>query len=142
VDIINNTAYLNSASVHLEYAQMFAGDAGDVRIANNIMVAPVANVGAGEKPEPVNGNFGNGAGVVFSHNLYFGGNIAPTMGDGNKIADPQFISASIDDKVNDFHLKPGSPAVNAGAVFPFSPLLDLDGKRRLTTTPSEGAYEK
>jgi hypothetical protein len=64
------------------------------------------------------------------------------MGHGDKIADPQFIDASIDDKVSDFHLKAGSPAIDAGVSFPFSPLLDLDGKARLVTTPSEGAYEK
>ena len=32
VDIINNTAYLNSASVHLEYSEMFTYGSNDVRI--------------------------------------------------------------------------------------------------------------
>lgn len=141
VDIINNTAYLNSASVHLEYSEIFTYGSTDVHILNNILVAPVANVAAGEKPETVNQGGGKNTDVVFSHNLYFGGNIAPTLGDGDVVADPQFVLPSIDDKTANFHLKPGSPAVGRGVTTPFSPFLDLDGKPR-GSTPSKGAYKK
>jgi hypothetical protein len=142
VDIINNTTYLNSASVHLEYSEIFTYGSNDVRIMNNILVAPVANIAAGEKPEPVNLCGGKNTDVVFSHNLYFGGNIAPTLGEGEVVGDPLFVHPSRDDKVADFHLKAGSPAIGRGITMPFSPFLDLDGKPRRTAAPAEGAYEK
>ncbi len=141
VDIINNTVYLNSASVHLEYGAIFTYGSDDVRIMNNIMVAPVANIAAGEKPEPVNRLNGKNTRVIFSHNLYSGGNIAPTLGVGDVVGDPRFVKPSIDDTLADFHLRPGSPAIGKGTLAPFSPILDLDGKTR-GNTPSEGAYEK
>ncbi len=141
VDIINNTVYLNSASVNLQYGEIFTYGSNDVRIMNNIMVAPVADLAAGEKPEPVNKLGGKNTGVVFSHNVYFGGNIAPTLGEGDVIGDPLFIKPSIDDKAADFHLSPNSPAVGKGMAMPFGPFLDLDGKPR-KDAPAEGAYEK
>ena len=48
-DIINNTAYLDSASPALEYSQIFAARGDDVRILNNIMVAPIANLGVAKR---------------------------------------------------------------------------------------------
>jgi len=141
VDIINNTAYLNSASVHLEYGEIFTYGSNDVRIMNNILVAPVADLAAGEKPEPVNKIGGKNTGVVFSHNLYFGGNIAPTLGEGDVIGDPRFVNPSRDHKAADFRLRLDSPAIGKGMTMPFSPFLDLDGKPR-KVAPTEGAYEK
>ncbi|MBC7807486.1 MAG: hypothetical protein H7145_15220, partial [Akkermansiaceae bacterium] len=125
VDIINNTAYLNSASKNLEYSQIFTYGSQDVRIINNILIAPVANLAADEKPEPVNkiadDNANPNKDVVFSHNIYFGGNIPATLGKGDVIADPQFVKPTRDPKIADFHLKPGSPAVGKGVTLPFSP---------------------
>jgi hypothetical protein len=141
VDIINNTAYMNSASVHLEYPQIFANHSDDVRLMNNILVAPVANTAAGENPEPVNGNH-QCTNTVYAHNLYFGGNVAPVMGKGDVVGDPLFVYPSRDDKVADFHLKAGSPAIGRGMTMPFSPFRDLDGEPRKATDPAEGAYEK
>ncbi len=139
VDIINNTAYLNSASKSLEYAQIFSYASDDVRIINNILVAPIADVAAGEKPEAVNKNHGKNTNLIFSHNLYFGGNIAPDLGTGDQIGDPLFVNPSRDSKVADFQLKPGSPALKRGRFEPFSPFLDRDGTRR-GATPNLGAY--
>ena len=141
VDIINNTVYLNSASVHLEYGEIFTYGSKDIHITNNIMVAPVANLAAGEKPEPVNRCDGNNKDVVFSHNLYFGGNIAPTMGTGDAIGDAHFVKPSRDSTVADFHLRANSPAIGKGVRTPFVPFLDLDGKPR-RKAPTIGAYEK
>ena len=141
VDIVNNTAYLNSASVHLEYGEIFTYGSNDVHIINNILVAPVADLAAGEKPEPVNKIGGKNTGVVFSHNLYFGGNVPPDMGKGDVIGDPRFVKPSRDDKAADFHLRPNSPAAGRGMTMPFSPFLDLAGKPR-KAPPTEGAYEK
>ena len=124
VDIINNTVYLNSASVHLEYGEIFTYGSNDVRIMNNVLVAPVANLAAGEKPEPVNSPGGKNSDVIMAHNIYFGGNIPPVMGEGDMIADPRFVNPSLDDKVADFHLRPDSPALKKGiCAFPFFPFL-------------------
>ncbi len=146
VDIINNTVYLNSASKNLEYSQIFTYGSQDVRIMNNILVAPVADVAAGEKPEPVNkisdDNANPNKDVVFSHNIYFGGNIPPTLGKGDVIADPQFLKPTRDPKVADFHLKASSPAIGKGMPLPFSPFHDIDGKPRHPKAPAVGAYEK
>ena len=142
VDIIGNTAYLNSASVNLEYSQIYTYGSKDVRILNNLLVAPVANIALGEKSEPVNRLGGKNTDVVFSHNIYFGGNIAPTLGDGDVIADPQFVKPSRDSKIADFHLLPGSPAIGKGIFVPFAPFLDLDNRPRNAATPAAGAYEK
>ncbi|MBC8010433.1 MAG: right-handed parallel beta-helix repeat-containing protein, partial [Burkholderiales bacterium] len=40
VDILHNTAYLNSASPHIEYSQIYTYASDDVRITHNILVAP------------------------------------------------------------------------------------------------------
>ncbi|BCM88945.1 hypothetical protein IAD21_00787 [Abditibacteriota bacterium] len=139
VDIINNTTYLNSANKDLQYSQIFTYGSDDVRIMNNILVAPVADVAAGEKPEPVNRISGKNSNVIFSHNLYFGGNIAPTLGEGDRIGDPQFVLASRDPKLANFHLKSRSPAIGMGISQPFGPFLDLNGNPRGATLDL-GAY--
>ncbi|MBC8101745.1 MAG: hypothetical protein H7Z41_04070 [Cytophagales bacterium] len=77
--------------------------------------------------------------VVFSHNLHWGGNVAPTLGEGDRIADPAFVNPSRDPKAANFRLKPGSPALGAGISLPFSPFLNLDGKSR-GDKPDRGAY--
>ncbi len=141
VDIINNTTYLNSANKDLQYSQIFGYSSEDVRVLNNILVAPVANLAAGEKPEPVNKNGGYGNKITYANNLYFGGNIAPDLGEGDKIGDPMFVNGSVDPKVADFRLKPGSPALGAGQMQPFGPSLNLDGKPR-GNKPSLGAFQK
>lgn len=142
VDIVNNTAWMNSASPELQYAQIFAQDCEDVRIVNNILVAPVADTNAGEKPEPVNGA-GRCKNVVYANNLYFGGNRKPLIGENDRVADPLFINPSADPAKADFHLKPGSPAAKAGRWEPFTPILDLDGKLRpLDGPPDAGAYQR
>ena len=138
VDMINNTAYLNSASVHLEYAQIDANSGDNDNIFNNILVAPVA--AAGQPAEPVNGNY-NCTNLIYSHNLYFGGNTAPVMGTGDVIADPRFVTPSIDPTTANFHLQTISPALATGIVQTFSPFLDLDGRPRSLTAPDKGVYQ-
>jgi hypothetical protein len=142
VDIINNTAYLNSASVNLEYSQIFTYGSSDVRITNNILVAPIANLAAGERPEPVNQLGGVNTGVFFSNNLYFGGNLAPSLGPGDLIADPRFVSASRDPAVADFRLKDNSVAIDSGLAVAYAPRRDLAGSLRPQgAAPDRGAFE-
>ncbi len=140
VDIINNTAWMNSVSPELQYGQIFAGEADDVRIINNILVAPVAN--PGEKPEPVNGAH-QCTRVVYAHNLYFGGNDSPVMGEGDRTGDPRFVHASADPATADFRLQAGSPALRAGRRESFSSILDLTGRTyRPDGPPDLGALQQ
>lgn len=145
VDIINNTVYLNSASPELPWGQLFVQQSDDVRMMNNIVVAPL--------DQPVNtvgmqGDDQNSTNIVRANNLYFGGGIAPRMGEGDRVADPKFVSPSIDGAVADFHLQADSPAIGAGRVEAFSPYLDLQGTPRgswssmTTLRPSIGAYQR
>ncbi len=144
VDIIGNTAYMNSASPELQYSPMYTYSSKDVKFINNIMVAPIANTSVGEIAEPVNQLKGPNNQVTFMNNLYFGGNIAPTMGSGDKLGDPKFINASIDPSVADFHLTSSSPAIASGATseWMYNPRMDLDGKERRVggKFPDIGAY--
>ena len=139
VDIINNTVYLNSASPELPWGQLFVQQSDDIRMINNIVVAPL--------DQPVNtvssgGNDQNSTNIYRANNLYFGGGTAPIRGEGDIIADPQFVKPSINAKIADFRLKPGSPALGAGRWEPFSPLLGLNGQPRpLDGQPDIGAYE-
>ncbi|BCM88516.1 hypothetical protein IAD21_00349 [Abditibacteriota bacterium] len=137
VDIINNTAYMNGASPELKWGQIFLQRTDDARVMNNILWArdgqPVNSVG-------LNPNDKENTHVVRANNLYFGG-VGPIMGDGDKVADPMFVNPSIDPKVADFHLKPGSPAVGSGRVEAFTPYTDLDGKAR-GAKPTAGAYQQ
>lgn len=131
VDIIANTAYLNSASPALQYPQIYAGWSRDVQFHHNIMVAPVANVAAGEPPEGINNPKGGSTELVFANNLYWGGNEAPVMGAGDRIADPRFVNASIYPQQADFRLRADSPARAAGKrSVSHLPLDDLSGALR------------
>ncbi|BCM88517.1 hypothetical protein IAD21_00350 [Abditibacteriota bacterium] len=137
VDVINNTVYLNSASPELDWGQMFVQQSSDVRFLNNIVVAP--------PDQPVNtcgakGGDQNSKDIFRSNNLYFGGGTEPLMGDGDTVADPMFVNASINEKVADFHLKPNSPALGKGRIEAISPLRDLAGNPR-GAAPTIGAYQ-
>ncbi len=153
VDIINNTAYLNSASPELQWNQIFAGaKVKDIRIINNIMWAPP------DKPMDFK-LMRDASEIVYANNLYFGGRGTPggasgglgaeagsgkqASESGNLRADPQFVNAMLDYRTADFHLQPGSPALKAGRWEPFSPITDLDGKLRpLNGSADLGAFQK
>ncbi|BCM88325.1 hypothetical protein IAD21_00156 [Abditibacteriota bacterium] len=138
VDIINNTAYMNAASPELRWGQIFLQHSDDANVVNNILVArdasPVNTVG-------LNMDDSQNTHVHRANNLYFGG-IGPIMGENDKIADPLFVNASTDDKVADFRLKPGSPALKSGRWESFGPVVDRNGKSRpLGQTPDLGALQ-
>ncbi|MFE3113844.1 choice-of-anchor Q domain-containing protein [Kitasatospora indigofera] len=115
VDIVNNTAYQNSASPHLKYGNVFGAYSRDVRILNNIAVA---------RPGlPVNSNSQN-QDVTYDYNLYL-------------VADPKFLNPTTDPSAADFRLRPGSPALATGTPFAAVP-RDVTGAAR---TPGQ-AYDR
>ncbi len=152
VDIINKTAYLNSASPELQWNQIFAGSrVKDIRIINNIMWAP--------PDKPMDFKLMRDAfEVVYANNLYFGGRDIPGAASGglgaeagsgkqanetgNLRADPKFANPTLDYKTAEFRLQPGSPALKAGRREAFSPLNDLEGKLRPRNGASDlGAFQ-
>lgn len=137
VDVVNNTAYMNSASPELPWGQVFVQQSQDVRFINNIMVAPP------DQPINTNGAKGgdqNSKEIFRANNLYFGGGSEPLMGEGDVVADPGFVAPSIDEKVANFRPKPNSPARGKGRVEPITPLRDLAGVPR-GAKPTVGAFE-
>ncbi|BCM88935.1 hypothetical protein IAD21_00777 [Abditibacteriota bacterium] len=135
IDIINNTAYMNGASPELRWGQIFLQATDDATVINNILWAR-----DGQPVNTVSLNFNDkqNTHILRANNLYFGG-VGPIMGENDLVGDPRFVNPSIDGKVADFHLKPGSPAAGAGRLMPFLPFLDLGGKPRILT-PAQGAY--
>jgi hypothetical protein len=68
------------------------------------------------------------------NNLWFGQGPGPVGMVGNVSSDPMFVDAGS----RDYHLRPGSPAINAGAATGVT--RDLDGRAR-QPPPDMGAYE-
>ena len=71
------------------------------------------------------------------YNLYFGGKTQFSLGGHSMVQDPQFANAA----GGDFHLLPGSPAVNRGVPVGYS--QDID-RRPVPQggAPDLGAYER
>ncbi|MEO6820515.1 MAG: hypothetical protein ABI266_05915, partial [Ginsengibacter sp.] len=78
--------------------------------------------------------------VIFDHVLY---KVKDDPGNATfvsaiKNVPPGFDSINPSKRIFDFHLRTGSPGVNAGVITPF--LYDLDGKAR-DQKPDLGCYE-
>jgi hypothetical protein len=163
VDIIHNTAYLNSASTSLAYGQIFTqsfSNAPDewvknVRVTNNIMVAP-------RNPTGVNSYLYNESAtsfaafdpstIVHTRNLYVGGDNTPSLSGANRSnntdlgrtynAAALFLSPSIDPAVADFRLRASAPARDYGANISYRSFRDLAGTPRPPSAPTDsGAYQ-
>ena len=144
VDIVNNTAYLNSASPYLSYGQIFASGsttdatraAGDVNVFSNVLYAPPGKpTNGGVRPTASNA-------IVYRNNVYFGGTAAwaaDAFNVGNVTADPQLLAPSAVPATADFRLASTSPAINLGTATR-APQLDLAGGFRYGN-PDAGAYE-
>lgn len=130
VDIVNNTAYMNSRSPHLEYGSIFAGDCKDVRLYNNVAVARAG--------EPVNASWNNEA-VVYDFNVWFGGKPPVAAGAHDIVADPLFVNAA--EAGGTYRLKPGSPGLDTGTA-ELAPKVDIEGRARPAgSAVDRGAYE-
>ncbi|OIP83987.1 MAG: hypothetical protein AUK44_03715 [Porphyromonadaceae bacterium CG2_30_38_12] len=133
VDIINNTAFENSQTPEIDNGEIFPQNSADVRIFNNILVAP-----AGQK---INTNMSNGTGIVYNYNLHFGGGTAALTGANTKTGNPLFKDLA----AFDFQLSTSSPAINAGISTlsgSAAPTTDFAGLVRPNDVAHDmGAYE-
>lgn len=139
VDLVNNTTYLNGATPEMKYSQMFGYRSPGSNFVNNILVAPE---GQKYNLSTEYGEKGN-TDVVWSHNVFFGSQVAHKKGVADVLADPQFVKPSRDPKTTNFTLQSDSPASAAGtrSIVPI-PLIDINGRRRpLDRNPSIGATE-
>jgi hypothetical protein len=131
IDFINNTAYYNSRSPHLDYPCIGAGECYDVRIYNNIMYAR-----PGEKPN----SYWNDTSVVYDYNIYYGGVPAVHTGPHDLTADPLFANPGLTGDA-DFRLQATSPAIDF-AYAAIAPSIDITGSSRPSGSgPDAGAYE-
>ena len=141
LDIVNNTIYHNGITPELKWGNIGLDFCKDVRIVNNIVVAlPDCPLDTWM----VNRVDKNTSNIVRINNLFFGGAAPNLPGYGDIVADPMFVNPSLDPKVADFRLKPGSPAIGKGVVLDQSlPYIDLSSKERFSNaaTINIGAFE-
>lgn len=91
----------------------------------------------------LNGNFAtlwdNSANITHDNNLYYltnGATLSRTLGPGEKQGDPLFVNLAS----KDFHLRSGSPAIDAGVNLGYT--TDYDGKAVPNgSVPDMGAFE-
>lgn len=126
----HNTLYKNQRTISINDGELSAYDASNVRFVNNIVYAI-----PGKKANGV----GNTTNVIFERNLYFGSNEIPNKSATDLVADPMFVSTSINPNAASFNLRAGSPAIDK-ALFGQSPAVDIVGTVR-TSKADIGAYE-
>lgn len=128
-DVVFNTVYDNSLTPELEYGQIWAHAASNLRVENNILVA-----GHDAK---INEAFKDNNNVIYDYNIYFGGRKPGMMGPHDIVGDPEFVNP----KDGNLKLQASSPAVDSG-VTGFPVARDFDGNPRVSGKgPDRGAFE-
>ncbi|MEA2444234.1 MAG: hypothetical protein QOJ12_1526 [Thermoleophilales bacterium] len=139
LDLRNVTALTSGTAPALDAAVQNAIFMPGTMTAKNVIArsAGAADVQAG--PATASGCGGpcaSGSLAISFSNFRTGSGPVDGSGGGNQNADPLFVSAT------DFHLQPGSPAIDAGTTDVSNGALDLDGQPRvLGARPDIGAYE-
>ena len=141
--IANNTfADCSTSGILFGAATCGGGNATNLFIANNIIYGSTASAGA------IASFCGSGtvSMVTITNNLEFANGAGDSLGSGaapqptnGVAADPSFVNAASPAAGGDFHVRPGSPAFDAGTPM-HAPALDLDGRTR-PSPPSIGAYD-
>jgi parallel beta-helix repeat protein len=132
VDIINNTAYMNSQSPELNDGEIFANTSADVNIVNNILFT--------QPGKRVNSNYNNNN-VYYDYNIYFNSQDIAVKGAHDLIVDPKFVSSVTNPAQLDLRLQPNSPAINNGLVWKVVTSDYASNPRPSTNRYDIGAYE-
>ena len=150
VTVSNNTAYHNNLDNGNKAT--WRGELSQQDSANNVWVNNIAVADPSTNPNNTAiGFYGGNSGTKWFNNITFNGNPgqaslkleggnnpAPTAANGNKLGvDPLFVDPANDD----FHLRPGSPAINAGTSSFGLGSVDIDGDPRAIGTVDIGADE-
>jgi hypothetical protein len=123
VDIVNNTAFWNSANPAQDDGEIYANGSQGVRILNNILVA--------RPGQRLNSNWDN-RDLQTAGNLLSGTVTPEVLGTSDLVADPRLKAPSTDPAKADFTPSPGSPAIDRSRP-PLVAATDLDGKRAVRT---------
>ena len=129
VDVVNNTAYMNSQTPTANNGEIDANSSGDVNVINNILYSIPGKT--------VNSNWKNSPKIIYDYNIYFNSTNIAVLGPHDLQADPRFVNPSTDSASADFHLQSTSPAINSGTAH-LAPHIDMNGNSR----PSCGAYDR
>ena len=132
VTLRNNTCYQNVSDTQITYAgEIYIGASQNVTAYNNILFARSPNKTI---------NIDQSTSMNFDYNLTYNGpqNI---KGSHDIVANPMFITATIDPLTANFHLQSGSPAIDK-ALGSQAPANDYDGNQRPQGAGYDiGAYE-
>ena len=131
VDIINNTAYMNSQSSAINNGEIYAMASADVNIMNNILYST---------PGKRINNKWQDSNLTYDYNIYFNSTDIPVVGVHDLQTDPKFVNPDTDSAIADFHLQSTSPAINS-ATANLAPKNDDAGHSRLCGSYDRGAYE-
>jgi hypothetical protein len=123
VDIVNNTAFWNSANPAQDDGEIFANGSQGVRILNNILVA--------RPGQRLNSNWDNRE-LQTAGNLLSGTRAPDVLGPNDLLADPRLKAPSTDLATADFTPLPGSPAIDHSRP-PLLAATDLSGKPAIRT---------
>jgi len=124
-----NNTYVGSSNDGIAYRVLFCtNDYSAVTMRNNVFYSniQIAN----------NGNFTHTNNLYYMSSMINGSGVGYTLGSGEKTGDPQFVSMS----GKDFHLKSGSPAIDAGALVGYSKDFE-DHSVPVGSAADLGAYE-
>ena len=154
VTVSNNTAYHNnqdSLNTGTWRGELSNSQSSNNTWVNNIAVSdPSINKNNTAIDNTSTGGYTN-KNVIWSNNVTFngasgqaslrldGGNAAPSAANGNKLGvDPLFVNPAN----GDFHVKAGSPAIDAGTGAYGLGSTDVSGAPRVVGTVDVGAYEQ
>jgi hypothetical protein len=142
IDLRNDTIVAGAAGgIGLDSMEAFSSAHAGTIVARNVIVhanqtdllSRVSNDPSTCTPAPC-----SPGGVTVDHSLFASTNGPVVDGGSNVSGDPMFADGAF----SDFHLLPGSPAIDAGTSDPLLGLTDFDGRTRvLGTAPDLGAFE-